>query len=180
MSASLEGMSDDEVRALAQLAKQLGDSPKTRLGMMRLTKELDPSVSIPELDTLTTLGQVTKKIDERFNAFEAKQTERETTDRILAARRTAIAAGLISEAEVDALETFMIENGMTDHEKAAVHFKNAQRAAVPVTQPTARYEMPQDHLKLYKEHGRQGLSELIKNNAVQDIRDLRSGKIRIN
>ena len=176
---SLEGMSDDDVRALASLAKSLGDSPKTRLGLMQLTKALDPSVSIPELDTLGTVANVKRQMDERFSNLEQKNQYKELEERLYAGRRKAVSAGHVKDSEIDDLEKFMLENGMADHEKAAQHFSNARKLAEPAPQAQAKYEMPRDHLSLFKQKGMTGLNEMIRNNAVQDLRDLRMGKSSI-
>jgi uncharacterized protein with von Willebrand factor type A (vWA) domain len=47
---SLEDLSLEQRDELALLAKQLADNPKTRKELLRLTKEVRPDMSIPELE----------------------------------------------------------------------------------------------------------------------------------
>ena len=48
--AGIEGMSVEQVQALAELAQGLSSDPKTRQGFLHLTKMKNPDVAIPEID----------------------------------------------------------------------------------------------------------------------------------
>ena len=62
---SLEDLSLEQRDELALLAKQLADNPKTRKELLRLTKEVRPDMSIPELE----IEDYTKKKVESINKF---------------------------------------------------------------------------------------------------------------
>ena len=47
---SLEGKSAEEISALAELADQLANDPKTRKGFLHLSKAANPNAHIPEVD----------------------------------------------------------------------------------------------------------------------------------
>ena len=47
---SLENISPDQMRELAELSKSLSENPSTRAQFLRLTKQVRPDVVIPEIE----------------------------------------------------------------------------------------------------------------------------------
>lgn len=74
---SLEGLSQEEVHALATAAQALRDNPKTRLGFLRLSKVANPELTIPEVDQLDATMALAKQNNDRFADLESKLAQSE-------------------------------------------------------------------------------------------------------
>ena len=69
---SLEGLSAEEIEALAVTAKALRDNPKTRLGFLRLAKAANPDLIVPEVDAEERQNRIHQHVHDRFTKLEEK------------------------------------------------------------------------------------------------------------
>ena len=74
---SLEDLSLEARDELAALAKKLADSPNTRKEFLRLTKQVNPDMPIPELEIEDRTNSVLKQAEDRVQSLEAKLRERD-------------------------------------------------------------------------------------------------------
>jgi hypothetical protein len=175
---SLEGKSAEEIAALAELAEQLANDPKTRKGFMQLSKIANPNAHIPEVDIPLQVNEMMKKGLERLEAAERKNQEYETERNILNRRQALIDNGKASKGDIAAIEKLMIEKKIPDHETAAEFYAMQQKAAEP-TPRDARANvrettMPAVDTKPFKGN----LNEWARNMAARTLDELR-GKATI-
>jgi len=129
---SLENLSFDERDSLAELSKKLADNPKTRKAFLRLTKEVNPELTIPEIEiedsTSSALQLMRKENDFLRNKFKENDALADLEKR----RNNLMKKGLAkSDDDVAAIEKVMLEEGITNHEAAARHWAWMQQAAAP-------------------------------------------------
>jgi len=124
---SLEDLSLEQRDELALLAKQLSDNPQTRKEFLRMTKQVRPELSVPELDIEDYTNKKVSAAEERVMALEAKLRERDAVEE-LNKRRAKLGR---SEEEIAEIEKVMLEKGMTNHETAAEYFDWMKKAATP-------------------------------------------------
>jgi hypothetical protein len=129
---SLENMSFDERDSLAELSKKLADNPKTRKAFLRLTKEVNPELTIPEIEIEDSTSSALLKMQNENNSLRNKFREREALDDLEKRRNNLMKKGLAkSDDDVAAIEKVMLEEGITNHEAAARHWAWMQQAAAP-------------------------------------------------
>ena len=129
---SLEDLSFEQRDQLALLAKTLSENPDTRKDFLRMTKKVNPSLPIPELDIEDYTKNAVSKSEERVLQLEAKLREKDALDELNKRRQSLIDKGLVkSKDDIDKVEKLMLEKGMTNHETAAEYFDWMQQAAVP-------------------------------------------------
>ena len=147
---NLEGMSSEEVQALAALAKSVRDNPATRKRFFETVKEANPNLSIPEIDVERGFSQHLKTRDEEIAKLRAEQEQerrqREARDRIDQLKD----AGVISSAnEFNEVVKYASENGfqVTDAglKRAAEARRREQESAVPT--PTHVFPRPSNDNK---------------------------------
>lgn len=175
---SLEGKTNEEIAALAELAEQLANNPETRRGFLQLSKKANPNAHIPEVDIPAQVNAVMQKGLERLAAVEARNQELETERNILARRQALIDNGKASKADIAAIEKLMIDKKIPDHETAAEFYAMQQKAAEP-TPRDARANvrettMPAMDTKPFKGN----LNEWARNMAARTLDELR-GKATI-
>jgi hypothetical protein len=131
---SLENVSYEARDELAALAQQLADNPATRKDFLRMTKKVKPDLPIPELDMEDFTNNAVYKSEQRVQALEAKQRERDAVDELQRRRQSLMKKGLIaSEDEVKDVEKIMLERGITSHETAAEYHQWMKQAAIPTS-----------------------------------------------
>jgi hypothetical protein len=129
---SLENMSFDERDSLAELSKKLADNPKTRKAFLRLTKEVNPELTIPEIEIEDSTSSALMKMQNENDTLRNKFREREALDDLEKRRNNLMKKGLAkSDDDVAAIEKVMLEEGITNHEAAARHWAWMQQAAAP-------------------------------------------------
>jgi hypothetical protein len=129
---SLENMSFDERDSLAELSKKLADNPKTRKAFLRLTKEVNPELTIPEIEIEDSTSSALLKMQNENDSLRNKFREREALDDLEKRRNNLMKKGLAkSDDDVAAIEKVMLEEGITNHEAAARHWAWMQQAAAP-------------------------------------------------
>ena len=129
---SLENRSFDERDSLAELSKKLADNPKTRKAFLRLTKEVNPELNIPEIEIEDSTSSALLSMKKENDSLRNKFREREALDDLEKRRNNLMKKGLAkSDDDVAAIEKVMLEEGITNHEAAARHWAWMQQAAAP-------------------------------------------------
>ena len=132
---SLEDLSFEQRDELAMLAKQLADNPNTRKEFLRMTKQVKPEMSIPELDIEDYTNKKVTAAEERVMRLEAQLRDRDAREE-LDKRRAKLNR---SEKEIAEIEKVMLEKGMTNHETAAEYFDWMKQAAAPTPNSAMGY-----------------------------------------
>ena len=165
---SLEDMSLEQRDELAMLAKQLADNPSTRKEFLRMTKQVKPELSIPELDIEDYTNKKVTAAEERVMGLEAKLRERDAREELDKRR-----ARLNRPAnEIDEIEKLMLDKGMTNHETAAEYFDWMRQAAEPTPNSAMGYTpsaLNKFDLSKYWKNPQMGARE----EAAQALKDLR-------
>ena len=121
---SLEDLSLEARDELAALAKKLADNPSTRKEFLKLTKQVNPDLPIPELEMEERANSVFQQADQRVASLEAQLRERDARDELDKHRQALLDKGLIkSKDDIAAVEKVMLEQGMTNHETAAQYWQ---------------------------------------------------------
>jgi len=165
---SLEDMSLEQRDELAMLAKQLADNPSTRKEFLRMTKQVKPELSIPELDIEDYTNRKVTAAEERVMGLEAKLRERDAREE-LDKRRAKLNR---STQEVEQIEKLMLDKGMTNHETAAEYFDWMRQAAEPTPNSAMGYTpsaLNKFDLSKYWKNPQMGARE----EAAQALKDLR-------
>ena len=132
---SLEDLSFEQRDELALLAKQLADNPQTRKQFLRMTKQVKPDLSIPELEIEDYTEKKINSAEERVMKLEAQLRERDAKQE-LDNRRARLGR---TEDEIAQIEKLMLEKGMTNHETAAEYFDWMKQAAAPTPNSAMGY-----------------------------------------
>ena len=77
---SLENLSFEERDSLAELSKKLADNPKTRKAFLRLTKEVNPEINIPEIEIEETTNSAIYKMQKENEEIRNKLREKEALE----------------------------------------------------------------------------------------------------
>lgn len=137
---ALEGLSVDEVQALAEVAQRMSNDPRTRPAFLRNAKVLNPEAAIPEVDIPHMLAQQFAEPLKELDALKKRQAERDLQDRIREQRQG------IPASEVAAVEKIMVDEGIVNHQTAYKHLEMSRKAAEPTPASTLpgvrRYEKP--------------------------------------
>ena len=177
---SLEGLNADEIAEMAATYQAGLNNPETRELMLRVTKKLKPNVSIPEIDLRDAARGEFKKVDDRQAALEQQIRERDARDRVRDERDRLREQGF-SKDEVAAVEKIMMDEHIPSYETAAKYYKAQQTVAEPrphVGGAATTYSMPKDPLAALK-GGKSSLNKWSRDQATQDMDDIRSGRIKL-
>ena len=165
---SLEDLSLEQRDELAMLARQLADNPATRKQFLRMTKQVKPEMSIPELDMEDFTNTKVSAAEERVMGLEAKLREREAREE-LEKRRARLNR---PTQEVEQIEKLMLDKGMTNHETAAEYFDWMRQAAEPTPNSAMGYTpsaLSKFDLSKYWKNPQMGARD----EAAQALKDLR-------
>jgi hypothetical protein len=183
---SLEGKTQEEIAALAELALQISSNPKTRAGFLNLSKQNNPDASIPEVDIPIQVNKMMEAGLTRLAAAEKEVNDMKTERAILAKREALLSNPEITKLGVErsdlpAIEKLMVEKHIPDHETAAEFYALQQRAAEPTpgsVRPSVREStMPTIDMKSM---GANTLAEHARRVAAQTLDAMRKGgQIRI-
>ena len=168
--SSLEDLSSEQRDELALLARKLAENPKTRKQMLRLTKEVNPDMPIPELEIEDKTEEAMRKANERVEQMEAKLRERDAMDELNKRRAKLKEKGLVdSDEQVEQVEKVMLEKGIADHEAAAEYWQYMQQAAKPTPTGYNPSAIKQFNLSEYWKNPVQGA----RNEAAKALHELR-------
>jgi len=174
---SLEGLSQEAIVGLAQIAKGLSDNPETRTGFLSLAKKADPSMSIPELDIANQITSAVAEERAKREALEAKIIERDARENVMNRRDALKKSKGLSDADVAEVEKIMVEKGISNHDTAA-EFMVAQRQSAKPTPYQAGFgshQKPQVDTKPYGGN----IAQWARNEAANTISDIQSGRIKV-
>lgn len=177
---SLEDYSPEQIEQMAATYKAALDNPVTRDVMLRVTKKLNPSLSVPEIDIKDATNNEFKKINDRSDALEAQIRERDARDRINA-ERSALRDGGMDNDDVAAIEKIMIDEHIPSYQTAAKYYKSQRQVAEPTAQPQSgfsTYSLPTDPMTAMK-GGKNALSKWARNSASDALNDLRAGRVKL-
>ena len=177
--ASLEGLSQDEVTALAALAQSISSNPKTRIGFQALVKAAHPETATPELDQAQATFELKKQLAEEKAAREAMQAEMTARDTEARTWGEVVGKGLCTWEQVPDVKAFMAENNIASPMSGATFWKQSQAAqlATPQAVPDRHFTMPQDHLDMWRKGGRANLDRAAKDLGYQALNEFRNGKV---
>jgi hypothetical protein len=177
---SLEGKSPEEIAALAALADQLGNDPKTRQGFLNLSKLANPNAHIPEVDIPHQVRTIMETGAKRLEAAEKELNDMKMERNIRAKREALIQSGKATSRDIEAIEKLMLDKHIPDHDTAAEFYKLQQAAAEPTPRDARQNvrdsSMPTVDTKPFKGN----LSEWARNMAAKTLDELRGkGTIKI-
>ncbi len=134
-----------ELEAHRQLTGVITDilrNPKTRGDLLKLQKTVRPDVPIPELDAAAPVLEIVQQMQNELKAAkeerEAEKAEREKERRMqdLQSRwdrgRQGLKSSGYTEEGIQAVEKFMEEKGLVDHEIGAAAFERLMPAPDPI------------------------------------------------
>ena len=165
---SLEDLSLEQRDELAMLARQLADNPATRKQFLRMTKQVKPEMSIPELDMEDFTNTKVSAAETRVMNLEAKMRERDAVEE-LNKRRARLNR---PTKEIEEIEKLMLDKGMTNHETAAEYFDWMRQAAEPTPNSAMGYTpsaLSKFDLSKYWKNPQMGARD----EAAQALKDLR-------
>ena len=170
---SLEDLSLEQRDELAMLARQLADNPATRKQFLRMTKQVKPEMSIPELEIEDYTHSKVNAAEERVMGLEAKLRERDAREELQKRRDNLIKKGLArNESEIDEIEKIMLEKNISNHETAAEYFDWMRQAAAPTPNSAMGYNpsaLSKFDLSKYWKNPQMGARD----EAAQALKDLR-------
>ena len=127
--ASLEGLTEEQIRSLASLAKDLTDDVGTRNQFQRLVKQKQPSIIFPELEVEDKVSAATKMLAEQNESLKQELMN----DRLARQRREI--EGTLSNKYPDLsfkdIEDTMVKHAIGSHESAAMFLANERTLSQP-------------------------------------------------
>jgi len=173
---SLEGMSQDQIEALAALTKSIADNPKTRLQFQALVKTAHPDATTPELDgamAIRELAQQRQKDREEFDQYKAEQDAR---NKEMQEWAEVVGAGHCTYNDIQDVQKFMSENGIMNKKFGAQSWSQSKSLAEPSSAQVRSFEMPSTYIDKLKQGGLKGFNQWAKDEAYIALKELRSGK----
>lgn len=173
---SLEGMTSDQVEALANLAKSIADNPKTRLKFQSLVKEAHPDANTPELDSALAMRELASKHDKTREEFEAYKAQQEARENEMREWAEVVGSGVCKYDDIAAISQFMADNGIANKAFGAKSWSQSKTLAEPSSAATRTFEMPGDFISRWKTQGSKGLNQMARDEALSALQDFRMGK----
>lgn len=178
---TLEQYSPEEVQQMAATYQTLLNNPQTRDMALRLTKHVNPALSIPEIELKDATAAALKSRDEKIAELEAKQLAQEARDRIDRERRALRDEGFSAD-EITAVEKVMTDEHIPSYATAATYFRNARQVAQPTPATgeaqSTTYDLPAEALASMKA-GKQGLKKFALQQAEAAMSEIQSGRIKL-
>lgn len=128
---------DDELVILAQ---KLSANSKTRKPFLKLVKEVDPDVPLPEVEMEADIERATAPLREEIKKLKDENEKNASFLNIQNKRKPLKEAGL-SDTEIDKVEKFMVEKGIANHATALEHIRLNETVAKPREAGGARQPM---------------------------------------
>ena len=174
---SLEGLSADQIEAIAALTKSITDNPKTRLQWQALVKQAHPDVSTPELDQAIATQELHEKLESVSSEFSSYRDQSEAEKRELREWGEVIGANHCTYGDIPEVQKFMQENGIVNKMFGAKSWSSSKQIAEPTSTSAGRsFDMPQTFIQKWKEAGNKGLAQMARDEAYIALQDFRSGK----
>ena len=151
---SLEGLSTEEVSALALSARQMRDNPATRGLFLRMLKTANPTISIPEVEVEMRTSAALAERDKRIRDMEERENARAQRDNAVNLFENLRDENVVSSRNDFAeLVKYAHEQGFVTNEaglKKARSFQRQERAAAEPTPQSYRPLIPRDNKDLMK------------------------------
>jgi len=129
---SLENYSAEAIEELAALSKRLSEDPKTRKSFLRLAKEVNPDLPVPELEMEDVVNQRVSASEQRVADLEKQLRAREVRDELNRRRNKLKESGYVqSDDDILEIERLMTDKGIANHETAADYWRHMKQSAVP-------------------------------------------------
>jgi hypothetical protein len=129
---SLENYSPEAIEELAALSKRLSEDPKTRKSFLKLAKEVNPDLPVPELEMEEVVNQRVSASEQRVADLEKQLRAREVRDELNRRRSKLKESGYAqSDDDILEIEKLMTEKGIANHETAADYWRHMKQSAVP-------------------------------------------------
>jgi hypothetical protein len=171
--ASLEGLSEEQIRSLASLAKDLTDDAGTRNQFQRLVKQRQPGIIFPELEVEDKVSAATKQLAEQNEALRNElQNDR------LARQRREIEQNLAQkypDLPFKDIEDTMVKHAIGSHESAAMFLANERTLSQPAPEIPGRggpMMMPSEARQFFKSPTQ--VSRKLAHEVVTDIMNKRN------
>ncbi len=179
---SLDGYSTEEVAGMASTYEALLKNPETRELALRLTKKVDPNLSVPEIDLKDQARAAFQETNKKIESLEDQIRKSDARDRIERERKALRDTGL-NDDDVAAVEKMMVTEQIPSYGTAAKLYRAERElaAATPsqgAVQQSTTYQLPESALAAGKS-GKGGLSQFARNEADAAMNDLRSGRIKL-
>lgn len=174
---SLEGMSEDAIKGLAMLGKQLAGNPETRTAYLGLAKKVNPHLSIPEVDVPVMMDAKLAEERQKREALE-QQMMKEKIEREVKERRDALMQSKgLSKEDVAEIEKLMVEKNIASHETAADFYKMQKQTATPTPSFSGfgSQQVPKPDLKEFGGN----IGQWARNEAAATIHGIRTGSIKV-
>jgi hypothetical protein len=178
---SIEGMSDADRDALAELAAQVWNHPDTRLEAMRLAKKANPQRQYPELDIAEREAKLRDEFEKKLDTERSKREESELRRQRDVMISDAIASGKVTDrAEFEKIEKHGIEAGISKFETAVVHYRASQQQATPSEGAVPDFGPPQmPQLEGLKDKFGGNVHRWAEAEAHKVLGELRTGNIKL-
>ena len=125
---------DESTKAeMAKLGHSLLTDPKTRKKMLRLVKEKNPEIPVPEVDMEDTLQQRLDSIEKTFKDRDEAERKRKADEKIESGRKMFTEAGF-EDKDREAIEKGMIEGAYPNDYQKALNLAKKER---DLAKPTA-------------------------------------------
>jgi hypothetical protein len=129
---SLENYSPEAIEELAALSKRLSEDPKTRKSFLRLAKEVNPDLPVPELEMEEVVNQRVSASEQRVADLEKQLRAREVREELNRRRNKLKESGYVqSDDDILEIEKLMTEKGIANHDTAADYWHHMKQSAVP-------------------------------------------------
>ena len=129
---SLENYSPEAIEELAALSKRLSENPKTRKSFLRLAKEVNPEIPMPELEMEEMVNERTTAAEKRVTDLENQLRAQQVRDELNRRRNKLKESGVVqTDDDILEIEKLMTEKGIANHETAADYWRHMKQSAVP-------------------------------------------------
>lgn len=181
-TASLEDYTPEQIEQMAATYKSALENPATREVMLRATKHLNPSMSIPEIDLKDATRAEFKKANDRADTLEQQIRERDARDRVNSERAALREAGH-SKDDIAAIEKIMMDEHIPSYATAAKHYTMQRQVAEPTPQVRQAsvgqaYSLPGDTMTALK-GGKNSLRKWALDETANALNDLRAGRVKL-
>ena len=173
---ALEGLSMDQIEAIAALTKSITDNPKTRLQWQALVKQAHPDVSTPELDQAIATQELHEKLESVSSEFSSYKDQSEAEKKELREWGEVIGANRCTYGDIPEVQKFMQENGITNKMYGAKAWSGSKQIAEPTVSASRTFDMPKTFIQKWKDAGSKGLAQMARDEAYIALQDFRSGK----
>ena len=134
--ASLENMTEEQVRSLAALANDISSNPETRREFQKIAKKVRSNLVFPELEVEQQIAAMTAKQTEEAEALRAELTKRDLADQRREIKKEM--GEKFPGITFEEIEKCMVDNAIGKHESAAQFLANQRQLAEPVPEVPGR------------------------------------------